>query len=242
MLNIDNLRVKAENLDIIESLSLEIEEGEAMFLFGPNGSGKSTLIRAIAGLNGMNTEGKIEFNGKDITNLPINERVDIGIATSFQMPPEIVGVKLKDILKICLEKAANTDFSEEEYKLIEEFKLVDFLDRDINVDFSGGEKKRAEILQLLFLKPKLMLIDEPDSGVDMETIQFIGKKIDNYLKETNSSALIVTHQGAILENIEAKKACVLLKKQIYCLNDPQKIFEHIRKQGYEGCLTCEERK
>jgi Fe-S cluster assembly ATP-binding protein len=157
---------------------------------------------------------------------------------SFQNPPEITGVKLGDLLKLCLGKNSSEDFSDEEKKLIEAFRLTDFLNRDINVGFSGGERKRSEILQLIFLKPRLMLLDEPDSGVDVESLRLIAMQIQKYTENSGASALIITHKGDILEHVRAGYGCILLEGQFHCFTEPMGIYDDIKKLGYEGCVAC----
>ena len=243
-LELKNLSINiSDNQNIIENLDLQIQKGSVYVLFGPNGAGKSSLIRAIGGWPSYNvSSGSIHFNDTDITSATVDKRAASGIATAFQLPPEIVGVKLRDMLKICLSKNPAEKFSDKETSMIESFNLTSFLDRDINVNFSGGEKKRAEILQLLFMKPQLMLIDEPDSGVDVQTLQFIGQQINDYLQTHNCSALIVTHQGNILEHVKVDEALVLVDKQIRCRGHPEKIFDTIKTKGYEECKKCQGKK
>jgi Fe-S cluster assembly ATP-binding protein len=126
--------------------------------------------------------------------------------------------------------------------LVEKLRLTDFLDRDINRGFSGGERKRAEVLQMLFMKPRLLLLDEPDSGVDIESLKLIGTLIQDYLSESGASALIITHHGQILEYIKASKACVFMEKIIYCHTAPQEIIRSINERGYGYCLECQHRR
>ncbi|MBS3815021.1 MAG: ABC transporter ATP-binding protein [Hadesarchaea archaeon] len=243
MLKIDDLSIEVEGNLIIDSMDFHIEEGRNYILFGPNGSGKTTLLNAIMGLPSTNlVSGKMEFLGEDITEKSVDERANLGISLGFQHSPEITGVKLSDLLKLCLEKDLDSDFSEDEKELIERFKLTEFLDRGMNVGFSGGERKRAEALQMIFLKPKLLLLDEPDSGVDVESLKLIGNEIQKYVEENNSSALIVTHHGEILEHIKSEHGCVLLGKDIRCYGKPNEILENIKAGGYENCVECQERR
>jgi Fe-S cluster assembly ATP-binding protein len=185
--------------------------------------------------------GKIFFDNRDIIPLNIEERAKLGISVGFQTPPEISGVKLANLLKACVGKTVGEPFDEEETRLIEAFKVTDLLNRDVNVGFSGGERKRCEILQTIFLKPKLLLLDEPDSGVDVESLALIGNEIQRYVENSGSSALIVTHQGQILDYVKANYACVLLNGLAYCFKDPKKIYENIRSVGYERCVMCTNR-
>ncbi len=238
LLEIKKLTVDVEKgKNIISGLDFSMEAGEVYILFGPNGSGKSTLMLSIAGINKAKA-GKILFLGKDITKLSVDKRAKLGIRTAFQLPPDIVGVKLRDILKICLGKGEKEDLTSAELSMVDRFRLTEFLDRDMNVNFSGGEKKRAEILQLLLMRPKLMLIDEPDSGVDIQTLEFLGREIDSYVKKSGASALIVTHHGTILNHIDARRACVLLNKEVFCYGNPKNVIRDIKLRGYEGCRRC----
>ncbi|MHA1270357.1 MAG: Fe-S cluster assembly ATPase SufC [Candidatus Helarchaeota archaeon] len=242
ILEIKDLNVEIENKEILHDLNLRIPKSETYVLFGPNGSGKSTLISAIVGLPKYNiTKGKIIFDGKDITNLSIDLRIKLGISMTYQHPPEIRGVKLIDLIRLCLKKKPDECLEDEHYELIEKFKLTSFLNRNINVGFSGGERKRSEVLQMLLLKPKLVLLDEIDSGVDIVSLKLISNEIQNYIESTNASALIITHQGEIFNYISTKKACVLLESTIYCYADPQDIFKTIKKMGFEKCIECKER-
>lgn len=242
LLNVRALKVKVENKIILDDFNLSLKANESYIMFGPNGSGKTTLLNAIMGIPPYGiVSGKIIFMGKDITKKSVEERSKLGISLGFQNPPEITGVKFSDLLKLCVGKNLKDEFSGEEKKLIDAFKLTEFLDRDINVDFSGGERKRAEILQMIFLKPRLLLLDEPDSGVDVESLKLIGEEIQRYVETTGSSALIITHKGDILEYIKAKCACVLLGGKSHCFANPRRIYENIKRHGYEECLACRER-
>jgi len=241
-LEVKGLSVKVEGKLILKDLNFSLKEGMSHILFGPNGSGKTTLISTLVGLPGYEViSGKILFQGVDITEKGIDERAKLGMIVSFQNPPEITGVKLGDLLKLCLGKTETDEFSTEEMKQIEAFRLTSFLNRDINVGFSGGERKRSEILQLLFLKPKLLLLDEPDSGVDVESLRLIANEIQRYVEKSSSSALIITHKGDIMEHVKAKYGCVLLNGALHCFTNPIRIYEDIKKVGYEECVACRER-
>ncbi len=239
LLEVKNLSVNVEGKVILKNVNFNLKEATSHILFGPNGSGKTTLISTLMGLPGYEVvSGKILFRGVDITAKGTDERAQLGIAVSFQNPPEVTGVKLADLLKLCLGKAVSDEFSAEEMSQIEAFKLTSFLNRDINVGFSGGERKRSEILQLIFMKPKLMLLDEPDSGVDVESLRLIASEIERYVESSGSSSLIITHKGDILDYIKAKYGCILLEGQFHCYTHPMKIYEDIKKMGYEECVAC----
>lgn len=242
ILDVKDLTVKVEGKPILKGVTFSLKCGQSHILFGPNGSGKTTLISTLMGLPTYEAaSGTIIFNGIDITTKTVEERAKLGLAVSFQSPPEITGVKLVDLLKLCLGKKTEEPFSAEEQRLIEVFRLNDFLNRDLNVGFSGGERKRSEILQLILLKPKLLLLDEPDSGVDVESLKLIATEIERYVENSGSSALIITHKGDILEYIKAKYGCILLDGKFHCFTHPMSIYEDIKKVGYEECVACRRR-
>lgn len=233
MLEIKNLQVATENRQILRGVDLTVHQKDVTVLFGSNGSGKSTLIKTIMGLSGFQvTAGEILFEGADITGLSVSDRVIKGIGIMFQNPPKIHGVTLLQIAEH-LEKD-----KERIQKLAKELKVEEFLERDINVNFSGGEVKRAELFQVLLSKPKLLLLDEPESGVDIENISVMGKALNRYLTTNDCGCLIITHTGHILEYIKAKKGCVLIEGAICCYSKPEKIFHTIQEYGYEKCKTC----
>ncbi|MCW4021916.1 MAG: ABC transporter ATP-binding protein [Candidatus Bathyarchaeota archaeon] len=242
MLEVHNLKVKVNNKVIINNANLELAAKKNYVMFGPNGSGKTTLINAIMGLPQYKiVSGKIYFMGKDITTKSVEERAKLGLALAFQHPPEISGITLSSMLKLCVSKGPKDEFSAEEEDLINAFNLGKFLDRDVNVGFSGGERKRAEILQILLLKPRLLLLDEPDSGVDVESLRLISEQVQRYIDNSGSTAVIVTHKGDVLDYINAEYACVLMKNSVYCFANPKCIYETIKKRGYEECIACQKR-
>ena len=239
MLEVKNLSVDVEGKRILNNISLDVASGESRVLFGPNGSGKTTLLMAILGIPGYKVAGgSIVFDKKDVTHWSVDERARSGVGFAFQQPPEVVGVRLGDMLKVCEGRKPAERLSDHATALAERLDMTSYLDRDVNVGFSGGERKRSEVLQLLLMKPKLLLLDEPDSGVDIDSLGLIGGVIQEYLKKTKASALIITHQGHILEHIAAEKACMLIKGSMYCYSKPAKVLEDIRKKGYEGCVKC----
>lgn len=240
MLKLINLSVNIDGRRILDNINLHIEEGQTFVLFGPNGSGKSSLLMTIIGNPKYKvSSGKIIFKGEDITNLPTNERIKMGIGVAFQNPPKINGIKLIDILKHCAKLGKTEDRIDEYVKLL---KMEDLLYRDINVGFSGGEMKKAEILQLMLLNPDLVMLDEPDSGVDLENIALIGKAIrillerDRAKNERVKSGIIITHTGHILNYVDADYGMILYEGRIVCIGDPFDILKDISELGYEGCI------
>ncbi|OAG27054.1 ABC transporter ATP-binding protein [Thermodesulfatator autotrophicus] len=239
MLEVKDLWVEVEGREVLKGVSLTIPVGETHILFGRNGSGKTSLLMTIMGFPQYQVRhGKIIFKGEDVTNLPPYERARRGIGIMFQRPPSIKGVKLRELLELC---AKENGYRIQE--LAQEFGFEKFLDREVNLGFSGGELKKSELLQLLIQNPDLALIDEPESGVDVENIEVIGRMIRRLLeKETHrprkKSGLIITHTGFILQYVPADRGYVMLDGKIYCQGNPQEIFEGIQKHGYEECLKC----
>ena len=239
ILQVKDLWVEVEGKEVLKGVSLSIPVGETHILFGRNGSGKTSLLMTIMGFPEYRVRhGRIYFKGEDITDLPPYERAKKGIGIMFQRPPSIKGVKLREMLELC---AKENGFRIQE--LAQEFGFERFLDREVNLGFSGGELKKSELLQLLVQDPDLALIDEPESGVDMENIEVIGHMIRKLLqKDTHrprqKSGLIITHTGFILKYVPADRGYVMLDGKIYCYGNPQEIFEGIQKHGYEECLKC----
>ena len=232
ILEINNLSVEVSGRIVLKDVNLKIAEGEVHVLFGPNGSGKSTLLMTIMGFPAYKVlSGEIIFKGRDITNLPINERVKLGINVAFQNPPAIRGVKLREIIGHWTSSMRETE------NLLKKVNFSpELLDRDVNLGFSGGEIKKSEILQIMAQKGDFLMIDEPDSGVDVENLKIIGRAINDMLR--NRSGLIITHQGYILRFINAHMAHVILQGTIVCSGSPTKILTQILTEGYGWCYKC----
>ena len=242
MLDIENLSVEVEGKEILHDINLHIRTGETHVLFGPNGAGKSTLLSTIMGFPKYRVvRGRILFNGKDITGLPVDERARLGIGMSFQRPPVVRGVKTRDVLAACLKQRGDGEMIK---KLAEKADLVDFLDRDVNYGFSGGEIKRSELMQLLAQHPELVLLDEPESGVDLVNISLIGKLINELLEKDcpirnrKCMGLIITHTGYILDYVNARTGYVMCDGTIGCEGDPHEMLATIKEKGYKQCITC----
>lgn len=242
MLDIKDLSVAVEDKQIIHDVNMTIKSGETHVLFGPNGAGKSTLLMAIMGFPKYKvTKGSISFKGKDITNLTVDERARLGIGMSFQRPPVVRGVKTRDMVEACLKGRGDGDAIE---KLAEKTELNDFLERDINYGFSGGEIKRSELMQLLAQKPELTLLDEPESGVDLVNIALIGELMNELLEkncpipERHCMGLIITHTGHILDYVNARTGYVMCNGTIGCTGDPHEMLATIREKGYNECIKC----
>ena len=246
LLEIENLAVEVGGKRVLKDINLSIAEGETHVLLGPNGAGKSTLFLTILGFPQYNVvNGTIKFKGQDITNLSTAERVQLGIGVSFQTPPSIRGVSVRDLLKIESHQDMDEELNPRMKELANQLKFNDeFLDRDVNFGFSGGEVKRSEILQLLAQMPDFTMFDEPDSGVDIENVELIASEIGTLLDKDKPqrnrvrSGLLITHLGYILNFVSADKAHVLMDGKISCSGNPTEILEDIRKNGFNGCVEC----
>ena len=246
MLEIKHLTVAIEGKKILHDINLTIRTGETHALFGPNGSGKTTLLMAIMGFPKYQIiEGSIIFKGKDITRLPLDERARLGIGMSFQRPPVVRGVKTRDMIAACLRRRETEESIEQ---LAEKADLADFMDREINYGFSGGEIKRSELMQVLAQKPELTLLDEPESGVDLVNIALIGELINELLEKhcpirfRRCSGFIITHTGHILNYVDARTGYVMCDGVIGCEGDPHEILKTIKEKGYGECIKCMVRK
>jgi Fe-S cluster assembly ATP-binding protein len=235
MLEIKDLWVEIEGQSILKGVNLVVGEGEVHILFGPNGSGKSTLLASISGLPGYRiVKGSICFRGERIDGLRPDEIAQKGIGLAFQRPPAIKGVKLDAFIQAI---ANVSDCA----LLYHDLELESLKERDLNAGFSGGELKRSEMLKVAVQAPVLVMLDEPESGVDLEHIAVISGAINNLLEkdrpcaERSRSGLIITHTGYILDYVEAGQGHVFLDGRIVCTDNPLKIFHEIQKQGYEGC-------
>jgi Fe-S cluster assembly ATP-binding protein len=249
MLLIEDLKVEIAEKVILNHIDLEIRPGETHVLFGPNGSGKTSLLMTIMGYPQYRiVSGKIMFKGEDITHMPIDERARLGIGISYQRPPTINGLKTRQVVQLCARDEVD------EHNLAKRVNFVDFLDRDLNAGFSGGEIKRSELLQLMAQDPDLMLFDEPESGVDVENISLIGETIAILLQRDGTAAekkskmklklertkmgLIITHTGYILDYVSADKGQVLYDGMLSCVSNPREILNCISESGYKECLRC----
>jgi len=235
MLKIENLSVRVGGKDILRKINLEIKKAEIHALLGPNASGKSTLVYTVIGFPGYQiTEGRITFEGKNIKSLSIEEKAKLGISLAFQHPPIVKGVKLSKLLKKISKQGIN----------MKEFPIKsDFLSREINVGFSGGERKLSEIMQIISLSPSLVIFDELDSGLDVEMLEKLASIIKDKLLHNRVSILLITHRGSILHFLKPDFAHVVINGELICSSrDWENIWETIKEYGYEKCKECEKHK
>ena len=237
MLEIKNLRVEIEGKEIIKGINLKFEKGKIYALMGPNGSGKSTLANVIMGNPEYKiTKGKIFLNGKDITNLNPDQRAKNGIFLSFQNPSEIEGVTISNFLRMALNNSKNKKISVLDFhKLLKEkLKLLkmpeNFSERYLNQGFSGGEKKKSEILQLNILNPKVAILDETDSGLDIDALKIISKGL-NKLMDKEKIIIVITHYKRILEYLKPDKIFIMKHGKIV-LAGKSSLINKIEKKGY----------
>jgi Fe-S cluster assembly ATP-binding protein len=242
MLKIKDLKVKIDNKSILNDFNLEIKPGEVHAIMGPNGSGKSTLSNILSGKKGYDVSGEILFENKNLFELETEERAHKGIFLAFQYPLEIPGVNTNIFLKTSL-NAIRKARGEKELDAIEFLKLVKLkaqnlkfeeekLNRQLNVGFSGGEKKKNEILQMSILNPKLSILDETDSGLDIDALKIVADGV-NTLKKKDNSFLIITHYQRLLNYIKPDYVHVLMNGKIIKSGGPELALE-LENKGYEN--------
>ncbi len=240
LLEVRNLHVQVEDKEILHGVNMVVGSDETHVLMGPNGTGKSTLGYAVTGNPAYHvTAGEILFDGEDITSLPVNERAKKGIFLSFQNPLEVPGVTLSAFIRSALEQRTGSrlrlwDFKK---KLHETMALLNmdesYAERDLNVGFSGGEKKKAEILQMLMLSPKLAILDETDSGLDVDAVRTVSEGVRLFRERTHGSLLIITHSTRILEALHVDAAHVM-EDGVIVRNGGAELVEAINEKGFGG--------
>jgi len=242
MLKIKNLKAKIDNKEILKGLNLEIKPGEVHAIMGPNGSGKSTLSNVLSGKKGYTVSGDITYLNENLLDLEIEERAHKGIFLAFQYPLEIPGVNTNIFLKTSL-NAIKKAKGEKELDAIEFLKLIKqkaselkfdekILSRQLNVGFSGGEKKKNEILQMSILNPRLSILDETDSGLDIDALKIVSEGV-NALRSKESSFLIITHYQRLLEYIKPDFVHVLINGQVVKSGGSELALE-LENKGYES--------
>ena len=238
LLDVKNLFVNVDEKEILHGVDLSVGKGETHVLMGPNGTGKSTLGYALVGNPRYTvTGGEIWFNEENITETPVYERARKGMFLSFQNPLEVPGVTLSSFIRSALEQKTGSrirlwDFKK---KLAETMELLamdgSYAERDLNVGFSGGEKKKAEILQMLMLEPKLAILDETDSGLDVDAVRTVSNGVKIYRERVHGSLLIITHSTRILEALTVDKTHVM-ENGVIVRNGGAELVEQINENGF----------
>lgn len=241
LLNITDLAVSAEHKTILQNLNLTIKTGETHVLMGPNGAGKSTLGNVIMGNPQYNVDnGSIVFADEDITNSRTDERAQKGLFLSFQSPVEIPGVSISQFIRTAMETKEKIRLKAFRDKLKTIIKTLDineqWINRELNVGFSGGERKKIEMLQLLMLEPKLAILDETDSGLDVDAVKTVSRGIKTFQQDTERSLLIITHNSKILEYLNIDYVHIIINGTIVKTGDAS-LIKTINEQGYEPFIN-----
>ena len=240
LLNIHGVSASADEKPILHGIDLSLDGGECHVLMGPNGAGKSTLGHVIMGDPVYHTTaGTIEFDGADLTHASADKRSLAGIFLSYQAPVEIPGVPLYSFLRTICQKRPELKMTAKQFRrrvgeLCEQLDMdSSYLTRELNVGFSGGEKKKVEMLQLLLLQPKLAILDETDSGLDVDALSVVSRGMDVYRKSCNGSMLIITHNTLILEHLSVDRVHVMVKGHVVRTDDAS-LIPWIDENGFES--------
>ena len=240
MLFIEDVTVRVEQKDVVKDLSLQVEPGSLHVIMGQNGSGKSSLAHCLMGLPVYEvTSGSIKFKNQDLIAMSMQDRSKLGIFLAFQQPLTIPGVTvfqfLREIYTASGQQLSPADFQELLQKLLQQVGLdISFLYRGFNEGFSGGEKKRLEIVQMLLLKPQLIILDEIDSGLDVDALRSIGNSVQNYLEEhKDASCIIITHYRRILDYLKPTAVHIMQDGTIIHSGDAQLSYD-IEQKGYDS--------
>lgn len=245
LLNVAGLSAAVDEKVILHDVDLTVGAGETHVLMGPNGAGKSTLGHVVMGDPEYTvTGGKITFNGQDITDLSTDKRSHAGLFLSFQAPVEIPGVPVSSFLRaISAGRPGVGDMKGKQFRkhvkeLAEELNMDPaYLDRELGVGFSGGEKKKLEMLQLLLLEPKLAFLDETDSGLDVDAVRTVSRGVEEYQKDKQGALLIITHSTKILEALQVDATHVLVDGKLVAVGDGS-LVEEINENGFERFLNA----
>jgi len=241
MLEVQDLYVSIDKREVLRGVNLIVEEGEVVAIMGHNASGKTTLALTLAGFPQYSvTKGRIIFRGEDITYKAIHERAKAGLAIAFQSPPAIRGIKLRDM--IALAGGINPWTSKSDAGFVETIlRKVNmepslYMDRELNVGFSGGERKRSELAQIFAMRPKLIILDEIDSGVDIDSLRVLGGSLREYLEANRCSAIVITHHRHILQYLKPNKVHIMSNGRIVLSGTYEELIPKIESLGYEALI------
>ncbi len=232
VLSVEDLAVSCNDRIVVEYARLSLNSGDVAVLLGPNASGKSSLLNAIAGHPRYKVvRGRIRLFGVDVTNSSAKERIELGLGIAVQNPPKLKGVKLGMLLESIVKKRGG---GEEEVKRIAKMLAIEhLLDREFGMGFSGGELKRAEIALLIAQQPRIALVDEPDSGVDVDSVMVIASALEELLSESAEAMLIVTHSGMIVKHVRCSKVYVMLNKRIVLESPEFRVVDEVLSKGFK---------
>ena len=238
ILNVKDLRVTVEDKEILHGVDLTLGAGETHVLMGPNGAGKSTFGNALMGNpHYVVTGGSVRFHGEDLLSQSVNERAKSGLFMSFQNPIEVPGISLENFIRTAIEQRTGDklrlwNFRKEVKKTLDALQMDgSYAERDLNVGFSGGEKKKAEILQLLLLKPTLAILDETDSGLDVDAVRTVSRGVEEFQKDKDAGLLIITHNAAILSALHVDAVHILVDGRIVA-NGGAELIGEIERDGF----------
>lgn len=243
MLEVRDLHVAVGRRRVIRGLSLSIKAGEVHVLMGPNACGKTSLVMAIAGLPSYRlVRGRILFEGEDLSQRGVEERARLGIALAYQSPPEVRGVKLGGLLDFIARRFCPGSSGGSVRWLGRMGLDGSFGDREVNVKFSGGEKKRAELAQVFAMRPRLMMLDEPDSGVDVDSLRLIGREVRRVREELGCAVLLITHHRHILQYLRPDVCHIMYEGRIIASASPEELMPRVEEIGYEALARALEGK
>ncbi len=245
LLRVEDLEVSVGEKEILHGVDLTIGRGETHVIMGPNGAGKSTLAGALMGDPEYTvTSGRIFFDGEELQELAVNERARRGLFLSFQNPVEVPGISLENFVRSALEQRTGKkiriwEFRKQVRKVLETLQMDrSYAERDLNVGFSGGEKKKAEILQMLLLSPTLAILDETDSGLDVDAVRTVSEGIREFQKDRSASLLIITHNAAILNSLEVDAVHILADGRI-AASGGKELIPVIEREGFAEYETSQ---
>ncbi|MBM5805022.1 MAG: Fe-S cluster assembly ATPase SufC [Candidatus Verstraetearchaeota archaeon] len=243
LLEVEDLHVSVERKELLKGVDLKVDRGEVFAVMGHNASGKTTLALTLAGFPQYTvTRGKITFDGKDITNKTIDERARAGMALAFQSPPAIRGIRLGDIISLAGGVNPWTprpgDDMDLPKKMLERVNLEHSLytNRELNVGFSGGERKRSELAQIFAMRPRLMILDEPDSGVDIDSLKVVGNSLREYISSYDCTVIIITHHRHILQYLKPTRVHIMSNGRIMITGGYDELMPKIEAMGYEQLI------
>ncbi len=233
-LKVQDLRASVGSVNILRGVNLEVPFGEMHALMGPNGSGKSTLCHVLSGHPEFQSEGQAWVDGQEILGLDADERARLGLIQAFQSPVSVPGVDLEEIMREAAEERG-MDPKEADRRIAEaarRFDLEDFLERSVNYDLSGGEKKRSEIFQISVLSPKVALLDETDSGLDIDMVRTVASAVEE-MRSPRMGVLMITHHSRILGYVRPDRVHVMMRGKVVTAGGPD-LAEELEKSGYDG--------